>query len=155
MTVKFVRECLRAALIFVATTQAVLAATVATLGAGPLVDLQWGMLLMSFIICTLSGVASLLQRISKELGANPGRPLAHPSLFIATNMLGSWVAGLLAYVMGQILHWDVWSALLSMIIASYTGAVFIELVVSSRMPVATPPAHLADPPAAEAAGTPP
>lgn len=143
MTNKYIRICLWAALVFLATTQAVLAATVAAMSAPLGLDLHWGTALLSFAICTLSGVASLLQRISKELRLNPGEPLPHPLLFIATNMTGSWLAGALAFILGQSVQADVWKELGSMIVASYAGAVIIEAYVEAKMPKFS-----ADPPAA-------
>jgi hypothetical protein len=130
---KNIRMKCAAALACIAPVDCVLAAAVAAAAPDGL-HFEWGTALLSFVICTLSGVASLLQRVSKELSANPDKPLAHPYLFVATNMAGSWAAGALAYALGQMMHWGVWECLVSMIIASYAGAAFLESVYAARMP---------------------
>lgn len=119
------RSTVIAFIVCVVMGQAVLAATVAQITGPEGLNLHWDVAILSFIICTLSGIASLLQRIATELKASPG-PLPNPVIFCAANLTGSWAAGALAFVSGQSLHLDVWMSLGSMIVASYVGARYIE-----------------------------
>jgi cation transport ATPase len=137
MTLKHLRMALTATLLLLFTAQAALAATMAMIVGPAGLNLEWGTMALCFIICTVSGVAALLQRINAELKLNPG-PLPRPFLFCAMHMSGSWVAGLLAFIIGQQMKMEVWSELALMIAASYAGARFLEAYVESRMPKPKP-----------------
>lgn len=130
MTNKFIRSCVIATLLLLCATQMVLAASVAQIASDGL-NLHWDVALLSFAICTLSGIASLLQRVSKELKVTAGA-LPNPWLFCSTNLAGSWVAGALAFATAQATHLEVWSELAAMIVASYAGAQYLEAQFEKR-----------------------
>lgn len=53
-----------------------------------------------FLVCllsTLSGLTSLLIRVSNEINANPPRTIRHPFIFGGAHMLGSWLAGVMTF----------------------------------------------------------
>uniref|UniRef100_UPI0025F63590 hypothetical protein n=1 Tax=uncultured Xylophilus sp. TaxID=296832 RepID=UPI0025F63590 len=53
-------------------------------------------------------------------------PLPRPLLFCAAHMLGSWLAGTLAFITAQQQVMDVWLGLGLVIVASFIGAKFVE-----------------------------
>lgn len=134
MTTKFLRACLQALFWIVVTTNFALAATAASLA--PSTSMPLDQALLSFVICTFSGVAALLRRIDKELKVNPGA-LPRPALFCAMHLFGSWLAGGLAFVISQQQHFDVWAEVGLMIVASYIGAAWVEAFAEKVSP-ATP-----------------
>jgi len=82
---------------------------------------------------SLSGATALVQRIDRELRENEGRPLPRPWLFCAAHMLGSWLAGTLAFIASQHPALDVWFKLGMVIVASFAGAKFIEAMTEKYL----------------------
>lgn len=134
MTVSFLRACLQALFWIVVTGDVALAASSISLAAtSGVVSLPWDQALLSFVICTFSGVAALLRRIDRQLRENGG-VLERPLLFCAMHLFGSWAAGGLAFVLGQIQGFDVWKELGLMIVGSYLGAAFFEWALEKVAP---------------------
>jgi len=99
------------------------------------------LLAVSMFLSTLAGITALLIRVERELSAAPDQPLPRPMLFCAAHMGGSWLAGLLAFIINQAQQFNVWYGLGLVIGASFAGAKFVEMwaerAVLSRSPGAT------------------
>lgn len=139
MNSHYLRASLSSVLGSLAFAQGALASTLAQITGSQGLDLRWDVMLLSFVICTVSGVAALLQRINAELTKNPERPLPHPILFCASHMVGSWAAGLAAFIVGQQFGFEAWTALSLMMTASYMGARWLEAWAEGRLPKAQQP----------------
>lgn len=120
-------------------TPAIAAATVITAakGSSPL-ELDPLLLGISLAITTLAGATSLAIRINASLLENPERPLVRPWLFCLAHMLGSWLAGCLGFIMGRAQAWDVWTSLLVVLVASFMGAKFVEMMAEKYLSVIRP-----------------
>ena len=81
-----------------------------------------------FVLSSLSGATALLQRIDRELRESKTDQLLRPALFASAHMLGSWLAGCLAFVMAEAADANDWAELSIIICASFAGAKFIESV---------------------------
>lgn len=81
-----------------------------------------------FVLSSLSGATALLQRIDKELRAADAKTLTRPALFASAHMLGSWLAGSLAFILAEGQDVNDWLELCLIICASFAGAKFIESV---------------------------
>ncbi|HEY8357052.1 MAG TPA: hypothetical protein VIL30_06280 [Ramlibacter sp.] len=114
--------------LFLACPSLVMAATmVIEIEKGASVSLL--VVLLSMVLSTMSGATALLLRIDRELAAAaPGTPLARPWVFCSAHMLGAWMAGTLAFLMMQRAEVDVYSKLVAVLVASFLGAKFIEMV---------------------------
>jgi VanZ family protein len=77
-------------------------------------------------ISTLSGVTALTLRIDAELGRHKSKSLPRPILFASSHMLGSWLAGVLSFAISQHLILGIWWQIGFIIVASFTGAKFVE-----------------------------
>lgn len=86
--------------------------------------------LMVIVLSTVAGLTALLNRIAKELresdGEADGPRIPSLRLFIASNMLGSWITGVFFFLICE--HLDVPDFLeaAAVIGASYVGAGLIE-----------------------------
>lgn len=146
MSTRYLRAALFGAMSILLCAQGALAATLAQVAADGL-GLQWDVVLLSFVICTVSGVAALLQRINTELRTSPDHDLPHPILFCSAHMVGSWAAGIAAAIASQQFKFDIWASLSLMMGASYLGARWMEAWAESKVPPLpssppTPPATL-------------
>lgn len=95
---------------------------------------------VSMFLSTLAGITALLIRVERELSAAPDQPLPRPFLFCAAHMTGSWLAGILAFIINQAQEMQPWWGLGIVIGASFAGAKFVEMfaerITISRGPVA-------------------
>jgi hypothetical protein len=82
--------------------------------------------LVMSIISTLSGLTALTIRIDSELKQNQMEKLPRPRLFITSHMLGSWLAGVLAFSLSQQGGVGVWGEIIAITVASFSGARFVE-----------------------------
>lgn len=140
MTVKYLRLCLRMLLILLWTPAVVWAGTVASSNlANGLDTVPLSFVLISTMLSTGSGATALLLRIDKELQGNPGQPLPRPWLFCSAHMGGSWLAGTLGFILGRQQNIDVWLAMGLVIISSFLGAKFIEMVAERWIGKVLPP----------------
>ena len=128
------RAYLWGAILTLITMQCALGATIAQISADGFLEFRWDVTALSFVICTVSGVAALLQRVNAELKLNPDHELPRPWLFCTMHMIGSWAAGLLAFLLGQQMRLDVWACLVMMMTASYKGAQWLERYAESKLP---------------------
>jgi hypothetical protein len=80
----------------------------------------------AWILSSLSGATALLIRLDRQLAADPPKPLARPLLSCASHIAGSWLAGVLAFMLSLRLGLDVWELFVGVICASFLGATFIE-----------------------------
>ena len=81
-----------------------------------------------FVLSTLSGATALIQRIDRELRESVDKKLPRPTLFAAAHMLGSWMAGALAFLIAEGQDVNDWLELGIIIVASFAGAKFIESI---------------------------
>ena len=79
-------------------------------------------------ISTLSGVTALTLRVDAELRRVRSKKLPRPILFVSSHMLGSWLAGVLAFAISEHSVFDPWAQISAVIIASFTGAKFVEKI---------------------------
>lgn len=103
-------------------------AALATGTTDPFVGITGMHILVLSVISTLSGLTALTIRIDSELSKCKDEPLPRPKLFVASHMLGSWLAGVLAVVMSENNILSVWTEITLVIVASFMGAKFIEKV---------------------------
>ncbi len=83
-------------------------------------------ILIMTAISTLSGVTALTLRIDNELKIQKTANLPRPILFVSSHMLGSWLAGILAFALSQHNEFTVWWQISFVIVASFSGAKFVE-----------------------------
>jgi hypothetical protein len=101
-------------------------AAVATGTVDPFVGITGMHVLVLSVISTLSGLTALTIRIDSELKKFKSNQLPRPKLFVASHMLGSWLAGILGVVISQQNEFTVWTQIALVIVASFMGAKFIE-----------------------------
>lgn len=91
-----------------------------------------------FVLSTLSGATALIQRIDRELRESVDKKMPRPTLFAAAHMLGSWLAGTLAFLISEGHDVNDWLELGVIIIASFAGAKFIESISEKYLAAWTP-----------------
>ena len=94
----------------------------------------WVTWLMLAVLSTLSGVTALFWRLA-DMFKDPARPVpAHLHFVIAAQMLSSWLAGILAFVLSM--HFEVpeWWMCACIIGASFAGSRFIDKVSERLFP---------------------
>lgn len=85
-------------------------------------------LVIVVLLSSLSGATALLQRIDRELRDTNAATLPRPALFACAHMLGSWLAGSLAFILAEGQNVNDWLELGLIICSSFAGAKFIEAV---------------------------
>ena len=95
-------------------------------------------LIIVFVLSSLSGATALLQRIDRELRENAAKKLPRPTLFAAAHMLGSWMAGCLAFLLCENQNANDWLELGIIVAASFAGAKFIESISEKYLAQWTP-----------------
>ena len=121
-----------------------LAAPVANTSLELVLQVSPALVVIAVMLSSLSGVTALVIRIDRELSAAPDKPLPRPWLFCGAHMLGSWLAGTLAFLLAQQQAMDVWLGLGLVIAASFIGAKFVEGVAErylARILPTAPPAQ--------------
>ena len=113
-------------------------AAVATGAIDPFTGITGMHILVLFVISTLSGLTALTIRIDAELKAANSNTLSRPVLFVSSHMMGSWLAGVLAEALSQINNFTVWTQITVVIVASFTGAKFVERVSEFYINKVTP-----------------
>lgn len=112
--------------IFILWPVTVSAAVVVGTAQNPFESISGLHILVMCAISTLSGVTALTLRIDAELRKARSKNLPRPILFTSSHMLGSWLAGVLAFAMAQHSAFGVWAQITAIIVASFTGAKFVE-----------------------------
>lgn len=84
--------------------------------------------LVMSVISTLSGLTALTIRIDSELRKMKNKQLPRPTLFVSSHMLGSWLAGVLAFALAQHNNFGIWSQIAFVVASSFSGAKFVEKV---------------------------
>lgn len=102
-------------------------------------------LALAVLLSSCGGGTALLIRIDRELSQAKQRSVPHMLIFCASHMCGGWLAGALAFLLARAGDFDVWNGLILVLVASFTGAKFVEMVAervySSKLPPGmTPPA---------------
>jgi len=136
MSVNYLLVVLRCMLLILWLPTLALASTV-TLGE-TLEDVSFFTVILVFALSSLSGATALLQRIDRELRGSVDKKLPRPTLFAAAHMLGSWLAGCLAFLICENLNSNDWLELALIICASFTGAKFIESISEKYLAQWTP-----------------
>ena len=95
-------------------------------------------LIIIFVLSSLSGATALLQRIDRELRESQTKKLPRPTLFAAAHMLGSWMAGCLAFLLCENQNANDWLELGIIVAASFAGAKFIESISEKYLAQWTP-----------------
>lgn len=125
--IKFVRLALHALLLAMWTPALAMAATMVTMEQ-TLQGVTLPVVMVVVMLSTLSGATALVLRIDRELRYSPENKLPRPYLFVSAHMLGSWVAGVLAFILGEGQNYNDWLEMALIIVASFLGATFIERV---------------------------
>lgn len=94
----------------------------------PFIGITGMHVLVLSIISTLSGLTALTIRIDSELRTAGTETLPRPTLFVSSHMLGSWLAGVAAVAISQASEFSVWNQITMVIIASFSGAKFVEKI---------------------------
>ncbi len=123
MTTRYISICLRALLLLM-WAPAALATGVIVIDAG--VQVSLALVGVSMLLSTLSGATALVLRLDRELRQAPDAPLIKPWLFCTAHMLGSWLAGIVAFIGATSAGLDVWLKLSSVVLGSFLGAKFLE-----------------------------
>lgn len=108
--------------------------------------ITWPTLIIVFALSTMSGATALLQRIDRELRESKDKTLPRPTLFAAAHMLGSWLAGALAFLICEGQDANDWVELGIIIVASFAGAKFIESISEKYLAQWTPKTETKDTP---------
>jgi hypothetical protein len=82
--------------------------------------------LVMSVISTLSGLTALTIRIDAELKKIESETLPRPRLFVSSHMLGSWLAGVLAFSLAEQSNVGIWAEIIAVTVASFSGARFVE-----------------------------
>lgn len=138
MTVRYLLSIFRLLLLVLWTPTLAMAAMAVTLQK-TLSDVPGLVLLIVAGLSTLSGATALVMRIDRELRDKPGTTLLNPALFVSAHMLGSWLAGALAFIIAEGQNFNDWAELGFVITASFTGAKFIETIAEKYLARALPP----------------
>lgn len=94
---------------------------------------------ISWLLSSLSGVTALLLRIDAALSAAPDQPLPRPLLFCSAHMSGSWLAGVLAFLLAHgASPGNALQTFAVVIAASFTGAKFVEGAAERLFPRTSP-----------------
>ena len=84
--------------------------------------------IMVVVLSTVAGLTALLNRVNIEIqsATTESRPIPPLRLFVAANLFGSWLTGLMAFLVCE--HFDVPDFLEAAVVigASYVGARLIE-----------------------------
>lgn len=103
-------------------------AAVVTGSGNPFATLSGLHVLVMCALSTLSGVTALTLRVDAELRRARSKNLPRPVLFVSSHMLGSWLAGVLAFALSEHSTLGPWAQIISVIIASFMGAKFVEKI---------------------------
>lgn len=130
LTVNYLRRSLYSLLLMMWVPMPIWAATLAVDAGGfnEFANVSFPVLALAFSLSTLSGATALVWRLDKELRASPDGKLPRPWLFASSNMLGSWTAGALAWLMAQSQGVGVYSTLIIVILLSFGGARALEVL---------------------------
>ena len=137
ISIAYLRRALRILVLIMWLPMPVWAATVAI--AHPFDGIDFPVLALAFGLSTLSGATALVWRLDQELRKSPDGKLPRPWLFAASNILGSWTAGVLAWVGAQSQDSGVWLTLALVIAISFGGARAIEVLAERYINKMTPP----------------
>lgn len=105
-------------------------AAVVTGTVDPFIGVTGVHVLVMLVISTLSGLTALTIRIDSELKRHKDKDksLPRPVLFVASHMLGSWLAGVLSVAIAQQNDFSIWAQISIVIAASFSGAKFVEKI---------------------------
>lgn len=122
----YISRCLRTLIAIIWLPVPAWAASV--IAVNPLTEIDWSLLALAFGLSTLSGATALVWRLDSELRKSADGLLPRPWLFAASNLMGSWTAGSLAWITSQGQASSVWATLAAVIVLSFGGARLIELL---------------------------
>lgn len=134
----YLRRALRLLVVMIWLPVPVWAASVVS-GGHTFEQIDFAVLSLAFGLSTLSGATALVWRIDQELRKAPDGKLPRPWLFAASNILGSWTAGTLAWVASQGQDAGVWITLAAVIAVSFGGARALEKLSEKYTEKLSPP----------------
>ena len=102
--------------------------------AGPLV-IDVFLAAVTFLVSSLCGGTTLAIRINTQLGADPEAKLIRPMLFCTAHMLGSWLAGVFAFLLGMLYTWPNAQTLVAVLVMSFAGSKGLEMAVERWLPI--------------------
>lgn len=89
-------------------------------------------LITVFLLSTLAGATALVVKLDSDLKKNDVSK--NLFLFATSNMLGSWLAGIIGYILAKATSVDnVWNQLLLICLMAYTGARGLEKLSEYRL----------------------
>jgi hypothetical protein len=89
-------------------------------------------------ISTLSGATTLAIRVNTLIMESPEKPLVRPWFFVIAHMLGSWLAGVMAFLGTRINGNGDDTAMLAVLLMSFGGAKVIEKAAEIYLPKVLP-----------------
>lgn len=106
----------------------------------PGVPLDPVLLIICGAISTLAGATTLAIRVNKLIMDRPEQPLVRPWFFAIAHMLGSWLAGVVAFLGGRINSSGDDTLMLAVLLMSFLGATGVEKVAEMYLPKVLPQA---------------
>ncbi|ROR25169.1 hypothetical protein EC845_1209 [Comamonas sp. BIGb0124] len=94
---------------------------------------------LAILLSSLSAATALLIRLDRELSQAQHRTLPHMAILCAWHMAGGWCAGTVAFMTAQTAQMDVWTSLIGVVLASFSGAKFLEFMAERYMTGKFPP----------------
>jgi VanZ family protein len=88
--------------------------------------LSWVTIGLTVLLSSISGAASVLYKVM--IATERREPIANIWLFWMANMSGSVVSGTAAMIYAKSAKFDVWYALLAVMLAAWLGAVLLNVV---------------------------
>lgn len=95
---------------------------------------------VNIVFATLAGATTLAIRINTQLTSTPNQALPNPGLFCLAHMMGSWLAGIFMFLITQAQQTGLWMGFGLVLLASFSGAKFLEKAVEKLLPMSGPAA---------------
>lgn len=106
----------------------VFAAMAVTADTDPFSAISLSQIIVMLVVSVLSGVTALVIRLDADYRSN--KKIKNIKLFVMSHMLGSLLAGVLAFALAQHNNFSIWWELTTVILASFSGAKFVEKLAS-------------------------
>lgn len=137
MTPHYLAQSLLALLFFLWTPTLALAYSLST--THHRIDVDPVLAVFSCVLATMAGATTLAIRLNGLTNEEPPRPLVKPWLFCFAHMMGSWLAGTVAFLLGRSQAMEVWASLLVVVLLSFGGAKVVEQMAEKYLAGSRPP----------------